>query len=66
MPRPPRPTPPPDLFGKDRPDRFLTGLQRFTSLYVPLTSRRRYRPRPPEGGRPAELTVARREYVAPD
>ncbi|WP_255948154.1 PDR/VanB family oxidoreductase [Streptomyces odontomachi] len=66
MPTSPRPTPPPDLYGRDRPDRFLAGLDRFSSWYVPLATRRDRRPRPPEDDRPRELTVARRASVAPD
>jgi ferredoxin-NADP reductase len=66
MPKLSRQTPPPDLFGRDRPDRFMAGLDLFSSWYIPLATRKDRRPRPPEDRRPREVTIARREFVAPD
>ncbi|MET7271001.1 PDR/VanB family oxidoreductase [Streptomyces flaveolus] len=61
-----RPTPPPDLFGRPRPDRFITGLERFASWYLPLTTRKDRLRRSTVAERPAELVVAGRRFVAPD
>ncbi|NKI42690.1 PDR/VanB family oxidoreductase [Streptomyces physcomitrii] len=67
-PQPPRLVPPPDLYGRPRPDRYLQALDWLASKYVPLfTGKDRYgtRPRPPET-HPQELTVVSREPVADD
>ncbi|QKW06558.1 oxidoreductase [Streptomyces sp. NA04227] len=60
-------TPPPDLYGRPRPDRYLAGLDWIASKYVPLVTRKdRYGSRPLEPGNPQELVVATREFVADD
>ncbi|MFC7219318.1 PDR/VanB family oxidoreductase [Streptomyces polyrhachis] len=64
-PRPPRPVPPPDLQGRGRPDRFLTGLQRFSAAYIKLTLTRSPRPGA-DGERPTDLVVTAREQLADD
>ncbi|MFH8369664.1 PDR/VanB family oxidoreductase [Streptomyces sp. NPDC018031] len=57
---------PPDLYGRQRGDRYLRFLSRFSSLYLPVVTRPgRPRQAPPRTA-PPELLVAERRTVAED
>ncbi|MEV6106628.1 PDR/VanB family oxidoreductase [Streptomyces sp. NPDC051940] len=62
----PSPATPPDLYGRTRPDRFLSSLDRFASWYIPLATRKGARRPRTRDDRPRELTVAARREVADD
>ncbi|MER8182111.1 PDR/VanB family oxidoreductase [Kitasatospora sp. NPDC094015] len=63
-------TPPPDLYGRSRPDRFLRRLTAFSDWYTPKLGapglRRSTRRRPPRPAAPLTLTVTAHTLIAAD
>ncbi|NLU67910.1 PDR/VanB family oxidoreductase [Streptomyces sp. HNM0574] len=61
-------TPPPDLYGRGRSDRFMRFLDAVVGLYIPVANRgdRYGRRGQRETGGPRELVVADREFTAED